>query len=398
MNECISNIVVEVMNSVIKVLLFFNNLVLDKLLYSFYVLYRVKMMTLVELEPMLKEQSQQNFGVVMEGFSFGSTKISFTGSDQSVQKAREWFNNLLGQYKVLNYHCQAALIPSAVDRFMADSMSVVLCVQCNNGTICYAAQYMGSETMQVMLLVCGKEPMVQMALDILTRPEKTTVAFDSLEVLHKVKSQSVYNFGQLSQQHKVYICESATPTIVIRGYMKGHITIVENIFNQAKAMFEKSTITLSGSKMKISCFNKALAQHPVQAQIFFKTVHQSTSVEIMCTDQAVRLTGPKDKIKEAEKMIDSSEFLKSYRNQLFEFESHPNFMAQTKKYLTQKFDQRQLSVSVNCSMKKKAKKPPKGDLSQPNDTFNVWIESEDTQHFDLACQIIMVTIHVCIWL
>ena len=354
-------------------------------------------MALLKLEPMLKEQLHQNFGAIMEGFSLGSTKINFSGNGQSVHKAREWFNSVLGQYKVLDYQCQAALTPSVIDRFTADSLSVALCVKCTNGTICYAAQYTGSQAMQVLLLVCGREPAVQRALDILTHPEESVVVFTSMEVLQNVKSQPMYDFNQLSQQHRVYIHESPTPTVAIRGYIKDHVTVVERILNQAKVNLEKCTSTLSGSKMKLSCLTKALAQRPDQAQVFFMTVFQATSVEIICTGQTVRLTGPTDKIKMAEKMIENSEFLKGYYNQSFEFESHQNFMTQTKKYLIQKFKQQQLSVMVNCTTnkaKKKGRKASEGDLNQSKDTFNVCIESEDIHHFGLACQIVKVRMYM----
>ena len=343
---------------------------------------------------MLKEQLHQNFGAMMEGFFLGSTKINFSGSSQSVHKAREWFNSLIGQYKVLNYPCQAALIPSVIDRFTADSLSVALCVKCNNGTICYAAQYTASQAMQVLLLVCGREAATQRAIDILTHPEESIVVFASMEVLQNVKSQSMYDFNQLSQQHRVYIQESAATTVAIRGYVKDRITVVERILNQAKANLEKCTSTLSGSKVKMSCLTKALAQRPDQARVFFMTVFQATSVEIICTDQTVRLTGPSDNIKLAEKMIEDSEFLKGYCNQSFEFESHPNFMAQTKKYLTQKFNQQLLNVMVNCTtnkVKKRGRKASEGDLNQSKDTFNVCIESEDTHDFALACQVVKVS-------
>lgn len=359
------------------------------------------MMALLQLEPMLMEQSHRNFGAVMEGFCLGSTKVNFSGSGQSVHKAREWFNDLLGQYKVLNYQCEAALIPSALDRFTADTLSVALCVKCTNGTICYAAQYTANQTMQVLLLVCGKEPEVQRASDILTHPDESLVVFASMEVLQNLKSQSVYNFSHLSQQHKVHIHESATPSVAIRGYMKNRIAVVENILKQAKASLEKSTITLSGSKVKMACLTKALTQLPDQARAFFMTVFQLTSVEIIVIDQTVRFTGPADKIKQAEKMIDDSEFLKGYCNQSFEFESHPNFMAQTKKYLNQKFTQRQLNVVINCTMnkaKKKGRKPSEGDLSQPKDTFTVRIESENPHHFSLACQIVKVCICIHVYM
>ena len=355
------------------------------------------MMALLKLEPMLKEQLHQDFGAAMEGFFLGSTKINFYGSSQSVHKAREWFNSLLGQYKVLSYQCQAALIPSGIDRFSADLLSVALCVKCNDGTICYAAQYTASQAIQVLLLVCGREPAVQRALDILAHPEESIVVFASMEVLQNVKSQSVYDFNQLSQQHRVYIHESATLTVAIRGYVKDRITMVERILNQAKANLEKCTSILSGSKVKISCLTKALAQRPDQARVFFMTIFQATSVEVICTDQTVRLTGPADKIKLAEKMIEDSEFLKGYCNQSFEFESHPNFMAQTKKYLIQKFNQQQLNVMVNCTTnktKKKGHKASEGDLNQSKDTFNVCIESEDIQHFGLACLIVKVRTYI----
>ena len=347
-------------------------------------------MALLMLEPMLKEQSHQNFGATMEGFFLGSTKINFYGSSQSVQKAREWFVSLLRQYKVLNHQCQAALVPSVIDRFTADSLTVALCVKCNNGTICYAAHYTASQAVQVMLLACGKEPEVKRATNILLHPEECTIVFASMEVLQNVKSQSMYDFNQLSQQHKVYIDESATPTVTIRGYMKDCTTSVAKILNQAKASNEKCTSTLSGSKLKLSCLAKALAQQPDQARIFFVTVFNITSVEIICTDQTVRLTGPADKIKLAEKMIEDSDFLKGYHNESFEFESHSNFMAQTKKYLAKKFSLKQLNVAVNCTAnkaKKKGRKASEGDLNQ---TFIVWVESGDTQHFSLACQIVKV--------
>ena len=352
-------------------------------------------MALLQLEPTLREQSHQNFGAMMEGFSLGSTKINFTGNDHSVSKAKEWFIGLLGQYKVLNCQCQAALIPSALDRFTADLPSVVLCVKCSNGTICYAAQYATSQSMEVLLLVCGREPVVQKAMDILTHPDESIVVFASMEVLQNLKSQSMYNFTQLSQQHRVYIHESATPTVAIRGYMKDRIAMVENILNQAKVNLERRTITLSGSKMKMACLTKALTQQPDQARAFFMTVFRLTSVEIIRTDQTMRLTGPADKIKQAEKMIEDSEFLKGYRNQLFEFESHSNFMAQTKKYLSKKFSQMHLNVEVNCTMnkaKKKGRKPSQGDQNQSKDTFSVCIESEDVQNFNLACQIVKVNL------
>lgn len=351
-------------------------------------------MALLKLEPMLKEQAHQYHEALMEGFYPGSTRIQFSGSGQSVHKAREWFNGLLGQYKVMKYQCQAALIPSAVDRFTADLLSVVLCVKCNDGTICYAAQYMATQGMQVLLLVCGKEPSVQRALNILAHPEESIVVFASMEVLQTLKSQSAYNFSQLSQQHKVHIYESTgVPTIAIRGYVKDCIAVVEKILNQGKANLEKCAITLSGSKMKLCCLTKAFTQRPDQAHIFFSTVFQLTSVEIICTDQTVKLTGPVDKIKEAEKMIDDSEFLKGYYNQSYEFESHPNFMAQTKKYLNNKFNQQQLNVLINCTMnkvKKRSRRSSEGDLNQPKDNFTVWIESENAQHFTIACQIVEV--------
>ena len=353
-------------------------------------------MALLMLEPMLKEQSHQNFGATLEGFFLGSTKINFSGSNQSVQKAKEWFTSLLGQYKVLNLQCQAALIPSIIDRFMADSLAVALCVKCNNGTICYAAHYTASQAIQVMLLTCGKNLEVQRATDILTHPEESVVVFASMEVLQNIKSQSMYDFNCLSQQHKVCIDESATPTVTIRGYIKDHITVVERILNQAKASHEKYSSTLSGSKLKLSCLTQALAQRPDQARIFFMTVFNMTSVEIICTGKTVRLTGPEDKIKHAEKMIEDSEFLKDYYNQSFEFESQPNFMAQTKKYLTKKFNLKQLNVTVNCNAnksKKKGRKASEGDLNQSKNTFNVLVESEDAQHFSIACQIVKVRTH-----
>lgn len=353
------------------------------------------MMALLQLEPTLREQSHQNFGAIMEGFHFGSTKINFMGNDHSVSKARQWFAGLLGQYKVLNCQCQAALIPSALDRFATDLLSVILCVKCNNETICYAAQYSASQTMEVLMLVCGREPMVQRAMDILTHPEESIVVFASMEVLQNLKSQSMYNFTQLSQQHRVYIHESSTPTVAIRGYMKDRIATVEGILNQAKVNLERRTITLSGSKMKMACLTKALAQQPEQARVFFMTVFQLTSVEIIRTDQAMRLTGPADKIKQAEKMIEESEFFKGYCNQSFEFESHANFMAQTKKYLSKKFNQVHLNVEVNCTMnkaKKKGRKPSQGDQNQSKDTFSVCIESDDVQHFGHACQIVKVNL------
>lgn len=350
-------------------------------------------MALLKLEPMLKEQSRQNFGAIMEGFCLGSTKINFSGSSQSVHKAREWFSSLLGQYKVLDYQCQEALVPSILDRFTVDTLSVALCVKCNDGTICYAAQYTARQSFQVLLLICGKEPMAQRALDILAHPKERIVVFTSMEVLQNLKSQPMYNFSQLSQQHKVYIDESATPTIAIRGYMEDSITAVEKTLNQAKSILQTSTSTLSGSKMKMSCLTRALAQHPDGARAFLMAVFQKTSVEVICTDQTVRLTGPADKIKQAEKMIDDSDFLKGYCNQSFEFESHSSFMAQTKKYLSHKFNQQQLSVVVNCNMnksKKKGRKPSEGDLNQPKDIFTVWIESENPLHFNFACQIVKV--------
>ena len=293
----------------------------------------------------------------------------------------------------VEHQCQAALVPSVIDRFTADSLAVALCVKCNNGTICYAAHYTASQSVQVMLLACGKESAVQRAMDILTHPEESTIVFASMEALQNVKSQSMYDFNQLLQQHKVYIDESATPTVTIRGYRKDHITEVGKILNQAKANYKMSTSTLSGSKLKLSCLTKALAQQPDQAQLFYKTVYNMTSVEIICTDQTVRLAGPADKIKLAEKMIEDIEFLKDYCNQSFKFEGHPTFIAQMKQYLTQKFDLKQLNVPVNCSKIKATKKGCKaseGDLNQSKGAFNVWIESGDTQHFSLACQIIKV--------
>ena len=359
-------------------------------LYLTYPFFRVKMMALLLLEPKLKVQSHQNFKATMEGFYLGSTKTNFSGSSQSVEKAREWFISLLGQYKVLNYQCQATLIPSIMDRFTADSLAVALCVKCNNGTICYAAQYTASQAVQVMLLACGKEPAVQRAMDILTHPEESTIVFGSMEVLQNVKSQSMYDFNQLSQQHKVYIHELITPTVTIRGYVKDCITEVEKILSQAKANHKKCTSILSGSKLKLSCLTKALAQQPDQARIFFITVFHNTSVRITHTGQTVRLTGPADKIKHAEKMIEDSEFLKGYCNQSFEFKNHPNFMAQIKEYLTKKFSLKQLNVTVSCTADEKGHKASEGDLNESMDTFNVCIESEDTQHFSLACQIVKV--------
>ena len=347
-------------------------------------------MALLMLEPMLKEQPYQNFGATIEGLYLGSTKIKFSGSCQSMQKARERFISVLGQYKVLSHHCQAALILSIIDRFMADSLAVALCVKYSNGTVCYAAHYTASQAVQVMLLVCGKEPTVKRARDILSHPEESIVVFGSMEILQNVKSQSMYDFNQLSQQHKVCIDESATPTVAIRGYVKDRITVVEKILNQAKVSHKKCTSILSGSKLKLSCLTKALAQQPDQARIFFITVFHNTSVRVIHTGQTVRLTGPADKIKHAEKMIEDSEFLKGYHNQSFEFESHPNFITQIKKYLTQKFNLKQLNVTLKCTVKKKGLKASEGDPNQSKDTINVCIESEDVQHFSLACQIVKV--------
>jgi len=215
-----------------------------------------------------------------------------------------------------------------------------------------------------------------------------------MEVLQRLKSQSAYNFDQLSQQHKVCICESTDgPVIHIKGYVKDHIGEVEKILNEGKANLEKCAITLSGSKMKLSHLTNAFTQHPDQARTFFATIFHLTSVEVICTDQTVKLTGPADKIKEAEKMINDSEFLKDYYNQSFDFESHQSFMTQTKKYLINKFKQQQLNVMIICTMnktKKKSRKPSEGDLNQPKDTFTVWIESENFQHFGIACQIVKV--------
>ena len=350
-------------------------------------------MALLKLEPTLKEQCHKNIGVLMEGFYHGSTKIQFSGSSESVHKAKEWFNGLLGQYKVMTHQCQAELIPSAIDRFTADLVPVTLCVKCKDRTICYAAQYATNQSIQVLLMVCGKEPAVQRALNILSHPEESAVVLASMEVLQKVKSQPMYNFSRLSQQHRVYIQELTTPTIVIRGYIKDRIAAVEKILNEAKTSLKKHVSTFSGSKVKLSCLTEALSQSPDQAQAFFITVFRLTSVQIIHINQTVKLSGPANKIKEAEKMIEDSEFLKGYHNQSFEFESHPNFMTHTKKYLSEKFSQQQLDVAVNCTMNKSKKRTRKlsgGDQDQPKDTFNVWIESGNVQHFDLACQIVKV--------
>ena len=350
-------------------------------------------MTLLKLNPTLKEQAQSNYGAVMEGFSFGSTKISFTGSSQAVSQAREWFSSLLKQYTVASLPCHRVLVSSALERISTELLSVVLCVKCDDGTICYA-QYMTVKTLQVILLVCGSEPFVQRAVEILNHPEERVVTFATMEALHKLKSQPSYDFNSLSEQHKVYIQESTGPVVTIQSYSKDRITTMESILNQAKLNVERCSVVFQGSKAKIAHLTEAFAQHPDQAMIFFDAIYQATSVETLCLGNEVRLTGSLDQIKAAEKMINNSDFLKGFKCETFEFECHPNFKGQTEKYLKTDFDQRQLDVSVKCSYQKTDKlsrQTSKGDLTKSKSAiFYVEIESENDVHFAIASGIMKV--------
>jgi len=352
-------------------------------------------MALLQLNPTLKEQVQTNYGALMEGFSFGSTKINFTGSSHAVSQAREWFKSLLKQYTIASLRCHRALIPSALDRLSTELLSVVLCVKCDDGTICYA-QYMTIRTVQVILLVCGSEPFVQRAVEILNHPEERMITFSSMETLQQLKSQPTCDFSSLAQQHKVYIQESTDPVVTIQSYSKDCIVTVENILNHAKLSLEKCSVVLQGSKAKIAHLTASFARHPEQAKIFFDAIYQATSVETLCSNNEVRLTGSMDRIREAEKMINNSDFLRGFRCETFEFECHPNFKSQTEKYLKNDFDQRHLNVSVRCYYQKADKlsrQTSKGDLTKSKSAiFYVEIESENAADFTTASGIVRVSI------
>ena len=351
-------------------------------------------MALLKLNPTLKEQAQTNYGVLMEGFSFGSTKISFTGSSYAVSQAREWFNSLLKQYTVASLSCHRALIPSAFDRLSAESLSVALCVKCDNETICYA-QNMTITTVQVVLLVCGSEPFVQQSVEILNHPEKRMITFSSMEALQQLKSRPTCDLSSLSDQHKVYIQESTGPVVTIQSYSKDRIVTVENILNHAKLSFEKCSVVLQGSKAKIANLITSFARHPEQTRIFFDTIYQATSVEASCSNNEVRLTGPMSNMREAGKMINNSDFLRGFKCETFEFECHPDFKDHTEKYLKSDFDKHQLDVSIRCYFQKTddklSRQSSKGDLTKSiNTVFYVEIESENDIHFTTASKIVKV--------
>ena len=355
-------------------------------------------MALLQLDPTLKEQAQNNFGVQMEGFSYGSTKISFIGSSQAVSQAREWFNSLLKQYTVACLPCHRNLVPSALERLSTESFSIVLCVKCDDGTICYA-QHLNMKTVQVNLLVCGTEPFVERAVQILCYLEERVITFTTMEALHKLKSQPSYHFSSLSEQHKVHIQESTGPVVIIQSYSKDCIATVESILNQAKLSFERCSVVLQGSKAKITHLTAALAQHPDQIKIFFDAIYQATSVEILFLDNEIRLTGSLEEIKKAEKMIDNSNYLKDLTCEAFEFECHPSFMGLTENYLKEKFNQNQLDVSVYCYENQLNKKAPrnasKDNLMKPLTTiFCVEIGSKKDLHFATACEIVKVCCYI----
>jgi len=351
------------------------------------------MMTLLKLDPTLKEKAQKSFGALMEGFSCNSTKITFTGSSHAVSRAREWFNTLLKQYTVASLACKRGLISSALEHLSAEILSIVLYVKCDDGTICYA-ECMDIKTVQVALLVCGREPFVQRAVEILNHPEERIITFDTMAALHKLKSQPSYDFRSLSEQHKVDIQESTGPVVTIQSYSKDCTARVESILNQAKLSLEKCSVVLQGSKAKITYLTSAFAQHPEQAKIFFDAIHQATSVKIMCLDNKVNLTGSLDKIKAAEKMINDSDFLKGFKCKTFQFECHQNFEGQMEKYIKSNFNQHQFDVSVSFYYQNPdtlSRQASEGDLTKSKSAiFYVEIESENDAHFTTACEIVKV--------
>jgi len=347
-------------------------------------------MALLKLDPTLKEQAQNNFGVQMEGFSYGSTKISFIGGSQAVLQAREWLNSLLKQYTVTCLPCHRNLVPSALERLSTESFSTALCVKCDDGTICYA-QHLNMNTVQVNLLVCGREPFVERAVQILCYLEERVITFTTMEALHKLKSQPSYHFSSLSERHKVHIQESIGPVVTIQSYSKDCIATVESILNQAKLSFERCSVVLQGSKAKITHLTAALARHPEQMKIFFDDIYQATSAEVLYLDNEIRLSGSLEEIKKAEKMINNSDYLKDLACEVFEFECHPSFMGLTENYLKKKFDQNLLDVSVYCYENQLTKNASKDNLMKPLTTiFYVEIGSENDLHFATACEIVKV--------
>jgi len=355
-------------------------------------------MALLKLEPTLREQAQTNYGALMEGFSFGSTNISFTGGSHAVSQARKWFNSLLKQYTVACLPCHKNLVPSALERLYTESLTVVLCVKCDDGTICYA-QHLNMKTVQVNLLVCGRESFVERAVQILCYLEERIITFATMEAMHKLKSQPSYDFSYLSEQHKVHIQESAGPVVMIQSYSKDCIATVENILNQAKLNFERCSVVLQGTKAKIAHLTTAFAQNSDQTKIFFDSIYQSTSVEISYSDNEVRLTGSLQEIKVAEKMINNSDYFKDFTCETFEFECHPIFMELTENYLKEKFDQYQLDVSVWCydnqPTQKPSRKTSEDDQMTPSTTiFYVEITSENDVHFATACEIVKVCCYI----
>jgi len=294
--------------------------------------------------PNLQNNVLKEFGVSIQGFQAGSTKLILSGSSQSLDEPSLLITRILNGHNVTTETCIGLLIPSALKRISLEKLPAVLCASAENGKdFCYAKVF-SNRTSKIILSICGPDNTLHKVKAILRSPKEKELSLVNTSVLQKLKESSGCNFPYLLRHYGVYILEHVHTTgcsLIVQGYVEEEVETAFSILSNAAAKH----CSRSSSHLRMS-------HHPM--------VSSSTSKPF---------------------------FQKTYKySETFEYECHPNLKSQVQEYVIKPL-QKQLSMGASISFLDSENNLlfDKSSESNSKNIITIMVKSSNSQDFLTAC-------------
>jgi len=292
--------------------------------------------------PNLQSTVLKEFGVSIQGFQAGSTKLILSGPSQSLDEPFIMITRILNGHSVTTETCFGLLIPSALKRISLEKLPAVLCASAENGKdFCYAKAF-SNRASKIILSICGPDNALHKVKAILRSPKEKELSLVNTGVLQKLKESSGCNFPYLLRHCGVYILEHVRTTgcsLTVQGYVEEEVETAFSILSNAAAKLHCSS-------------HPRMSHHPMVSSSISKPFFQKT-----------------------------------YKySKTIEYECHPKLKSQVQEYVIKPL-QKQVSMGASISFldSEKILLFDKSSESNSKNVITIMVKSSNSQDFSTAC-------------
>ena len=129
------------------------------------------------------------------------------------------------------------MVPSAQKRIELENLHAVLYTQNESGAVCYAEHYSNS-LCHISILICGPGEVPKKVAAILSQPEQRELVLINVDVLQKLKALPECSFDQLFHSFGIFIQENIfKPGLLIQSYIQAEVNEAFSVLSRAASRF-----------------------------------------------------------------------------------------------------------------------------------------------------------------